>query len=80
MDPRDKQTLSDLYNTILDIAVVDKKYIPEDVTAYGDGISLVDSTSIAVCKNYRINSHKVFQGFAARGKLQRAGFMVLKCM
>jgi hypothetical protein len=27
-----------------------------------DGISFVDSTSVAVCKNYRIYSHKVFKG------------------
>ena len=43
-----------------------------------DGISLVDSTSIAVCKNYRINSHKVFQGFAARGKTTKGWFYGLK--
>ena len=32
------------------------------------GISFVDSTSLKVCHNRRIYSHKVFQGYARRGK------------
>jgi transposase len=32
------------------------------------GISFVDSTSLKVCHNRRIKGHKVFDGFAARGK------------
>ena len=32
------------------------------------GISFVDSTSLAVCHNRRIHSHKVFAGCAKRGK------------
>ena len=32
------------------------------------GISFVDSTSLKVCHNKRIPSHKVFQGLATRGK------------
>ena len=32
------------------------------------GISFVDSTPIRVCKNKRIYNHKVFNGYAARGK------------
>jgi hypothetical protein len=32
------------------------------------GISFVDSTSLAVCHNRRIHSHKVFAGCARRGK------------
>ena len=32
------------------------------------GISFVDSTSLRVCHNRRIHSHKVFDGCAARGK------------
>jgi hypothetical protein len=43
-----------------------------------DGISFVDSTSIAVCKNYRIYSHKVFQGFAARSRTTKSWFYGLK--
>jgi hypothetical protein len=32
------------------------------------GVSFVDSTSLAVCHNRRIHSHKVFEGCARRGK------------
>jgi len=32
------------------------------------GISFVDSTSLKVCHNRRIHSHKVFAGYANRGK------------
>lgn len=33
------------------------------------GISFIDSTSLKVCHNRRINDHKVFQPLAARGNL-----------
>lgn len=42
------------------------------------GISFVDSTSIAVCRNYRIYSHKVFKGLAKRGKTTKGWFYGLK--
>lgn len=42
------------------------------------GISFVDSTSIAVCKNYRIYSHKVFKGFANRSRTTKGWFYGLK--
>jgi hypothetical protein len=32
------------------------------------GISFIDSTSLKVCHNRRIHSHKVFAGYARRGK------------
>lgn len=32
------------------------------------GVSFIDSTIISVCKNLRINSHRVFRGIAHRGK------------
>jgi len=32
------------------------------------GITFVDSTSLAVCHNRRISRHKVFEGYAPRGK------------
>jgi hypothetical protein len=32
------------------------------------GISFIDSTSLKVCHNRRIHSHKVFDGYARRGK------------
>lgn len=43
-----------------------------------NGTSFVDSTSISVCKNYRIYSHKVFNGLAARGKTTKGWFYGLK--
>lgn len=42
------------------------------------GISYVDSTSIAVCKNLRINRNKVFKGIAARGKTSTGWFFGFK--
>src|SRR5690349_11798678 len=41
------------------------------------GLSFVDSTSIAVCKNYRIHSHKVFKAFATRSKTTKGWFFGL---
>uniref|UniRef100_UPI003969BC0C transposase n=1 Tax=Rickettsia rhipicephali TaxID=33992 RepID=UPI003969BC0C len=32
-----------------------------------DGLSFVDSSSIEVCKKYRISMNKVFAGIVARG-------------
>jgi len=32
------------------------------------GVSFVDTTSLAVCHNRRIQQHKIFDGVAARGK------------
>ena len=42
------------------------------------GLSFIDATSIAVCKNYRINSHKVFKEIAARSKTRKGWFFGLK--
>jgi hypothetical protein len=42
------------------------------------GISYVDSTSIAVCHNIRINRNKVFAGLAARGKTSMGWFYGFK--
>ncbi|MCP5375106.1 MAG: transposase [Rickettsiaceae bacterium] len=42
------------------------------------GLSFVDATSIAVCKNYRIHSHKVFKGISARSKTTKGWFFGLK--
>lgn len=42
------------------------------------GISYVDSTPIAVCKNLRINRNKVFSGLAARGKTSTGWFFGFK--
>lgn len=42
------------------------------------GISFIDSTSLAVCKNPRIHSHKVFAGLAERGKTSTGWFFGFK--
>jgi hypothetical protein len=49
-------------------------------TCLGDctGLSFIDSTSIDVCLNQRIASHKVFAGFAERGKTSTGWFYGFK--
>jgi len=42
------------------------------------GISFVDSTSLAVCRNQRIQQHKVFRGLAERGKTSMGWFYGFK--
>lgn len=42
------------------------------------GISFVDATALAVCRNQRISSHKVFAGIAARGKTTMGWFYGFK--
>ena len=42
------------------------------------GISFIDATSIDVCLNQRIASHKVFAGFAERGKTSTGWFYGFK--
>jgi len=42
------------------------------------GISFVDSTALAVCRNQRILSHKVFRGLAERGKTSMGWFYGFK--
>lgn len=42
------------------------------------GITLVDSTSLAVCHNRRISRHKVFDGYASRGKSSMGWFYGFK--
>ena len=42
------------------------------------GISYIDSTSIAVCRNIRIPRNKVFKGSAARGKTSMGWFYGFK--
>ncbi len=43
-------------------------YLNRHCTGECTGISFIDSTSIKVCHNKRIPSHKVFDGLAKRGK------------
>jgi len=42
------------------------------------GISFIDATSLAVCKNPRIHAHKVFAGLAERGKTSTGWFFGFK--
>ncbi len=42
------------------------------------GTSFVDSTTIDVCDNHRINQHKVFKGIAQRGKSSTGWFYGFK--
>lgn len=42
------------------------------------GFYYIDSTKLAVCDNHRIHSHRVFDGFAARGKTSTGWFFGLK--
>jgi len=42
------------------------------------GISYIDSTSIAICRNIRINRNKVFKGIASRGKTSMGWFFGFK--
>jgi hypothetical protein len=42
------------------------------------GISFIDSTALEVCDNHRIHNHKVFEGFAKRGKGSMGWFYGLK--
>lgn len=42
------------------------------------GISFIDSTSLDVCLNQRIHTHKVFKGFAQRGKTSTGWFYGFK--
>lgn len=42
------------------------------------GVSVMDTTKLAVCHNRRIASHKVFKGFAKRGKTSTGCFYGFK--
>ena len=42
------------------------------------GISIADSTPLAVCRNLRIQRHRVFRGLAKRGKLSIGWFYGFK--
>ena len=47
-------------------------------TGQNTGISFVDSTKLAVCKNQRIHQHKVFKDVATRGKTSTGWFFGFK--
>lgn len=65
------------------VALMDEYLIP--LTAYLQsrkgtctGISFIDSTSLAVCKNPRIHSHRTFENLAKRGKTSTGWFFGFK--
>jgi len=50
----------------------------ETVKGKCSGLSIVDSTPLAVCDNLRIKRHRVFQGLAERGKSSTGWFFGFK--
>ncbi len=44
----------------------------------GTGVSFLDATALAVCDPHRISPHKVFAGWAQRGKTSTGGFFGFK--
>ena len=50
----------------------------QSIKGKSTGISFVDSTSISVCKNKRINRNSVFKGLATRGKSTMGWFFGFK--
>lgn len=69
------------YNRFVELmkeAIVPLAVYLETRKAECSGISFVDSTSLAVCHNRRIHSHKVFDGFAGRGKTSVGWFYGFK--
>jgi hypothetical protein len=53
-------------------------YLRQSCLGICTGISFMDSTSLAVCKNQRIHAHKVFAGLAQRGKTSTGWFFGFK--
>jgi hypothetical protein len=50
----------------------------ESLKGQCSGVSIVDSTPLAVCDNLRIHYHRVFDGYAARGKSATGWFYGFK--
>ena len=48
-------------------------------TGHASGLYFVDSTTIKVCRNQRINQHQVFDNIAERGKSSPVGGASLAC-
>ena len=78
---RDKFTKLPCYDRFL--ALEKKLFMPltlliHSLTGEKTGLYFADSTSLKVCHNKRIPSHKVFEGFAKRGKSTMGGFFGFK--
>ena len=61
-----------------DVALLLLVFVKHVLLGKCTGISFVDSTAMRVCKNQRIHCHKVFKGFAARGKCSMGWFFGFK--
>lgn len=61
-------------NVALPLAIFIKKLLLGECI----GISIVDSTPLRVCRNQRIQMHRVFKGIAARGKCSMGWFFGFK--
>lgn len=69
------------YNRFVELmkaAVVPLSVYLENCKGKCSGIAFVDSTSLAVCHNRRINGHRVFEGIAARGQTSVGWFYGFK--
>lgn len=69
------------YNRFVELmkeAVVPLAVYLENCKGEVSGIAFVDSTSIAVCHNRRINAHRVFKGIASRGQTSVGWFYGFK--
>lgn len=53
-------------------------YLQTGCLGHCTGISFIDATSLDVCLNQRIHTHKVFAGLAARGKTSTGWFFGFK--
>lgn len=69
------------YNRFVELmkeAVVPLSVYLENCKGTVSGIAFVDSTSLAICHNRRINSHRVFDGVATRGQTSVGWFYGFK--
>lgn len=53
-------------------------YLRQNCFGTCTGVSFIDSTSLKVCRNQRIHSHKVFSGLAKRGRTSTGWFYGFK--
>jgi hypothetical protein len=63
---------------LMRITVIPLSYFLKSRFANNTGIAFIDSTKIVVCHNKRINSNKVFNNLAARGKSTMGWFYGFK--
>lgn len=70
------------YNRFIELQqrnfVVFALFVKERCMGKCSGISFIDSTTLKVCRNQRINNHKTFKNIAARGKSSMGWFFGFK--